>query len=82
MMADYLPQFHNPDQLDEALESAILLYSRLNTLVVSCFLPKPEILSTINRLERRGLFAEPDPKRCNEVVSDWKRGGLKAERLA
>lgn len=82
MMADYLPQFHNPEQLDEALESAILLYSRLNTLVVSCFLPKPEILSIINRLERRGLFAEPDSKRCNEVISDWKRGGLKAERLA
>lgn len=82
MMADYLPQFHNPDQLDEALESAILLYSRLNTLVVSCFLPSPEILSIINRLDRRGLFAEPDSRRCSAVISDWKRGGLKAERLA
>lgn len=81
IIADYLRQLHNPDQLDEALESAILLYSRLGDVVVGCFLPSPEIISVINRLDRRGLFAEPDLKRVNAIISDWKKAGLKAERL-
>jgi len=79
---EYLPQGRNLDQLDEFLESSVLFNSNLGDLVVSCFLPSPEILSVINRLDRRGLFAEPDSKRCNAVISDWKRAGLRAERLA
>jgi len=81
MMTDYLPQCHNVDQLDEILESNILFNSSLGELVVGCFLPSPEILSIINRLDRRGILAEPDAKRFNAVISDWKRAGLKAERL-
>jgi len=80
--AQYLPQGKSLAQLDEFLESAILFHSRLEDLVVSCFLPEPEILSIINRLDRRGLLAEPDYMRFDAVVSDWKRVGLKAERLS
>jgi len=79
---EFLPQGRNLDQLDETLESEVLFHSNLGDLVVSCFLPSPEIISIINRLGRRGMFAEPDSRRCNTVVSDWKRAGLKAERLS
>ncbi len=69
------------DQLDESLESIVLFYTRLRDLVVSCFLPSVEVLSIVNRHSRRGLFAEPDSKRVAAVISDWKRAGLKAERV-
>lgn len=79
---EYLPQGKNLDQLDENLESNVLFHSQLGEIVVSCFLPSPEILSVISRLDRRGLFAEPDSKRYNAVISDWKKAGLKVERLS
>ncbi len=79
---EFLPQERNLEQLDETLESNVLFHSNLGDLVVSCFLPSPEILSIINRLGRRGMFAEPDSRRCHAVISDWKRAGLKAERLS
>lgn len=78
---EYLPEDKKIEQLDEVLESALLFYSRLGDLVVSCFLPSPEILSIINRHSRRGLFAEPDSKRVSAVISDWKGAGLKVERV-
>ena len=82
MMAEYLPQCQNADLLDEILESHLLHHSKVGDLVVSCFLPSPDILSIINRLDRRGLFAEPNYKRCQAVLLDWKSAGLKAERLS
>jgi len=66
---------------EDTLESLILLYTELGETVVVCFLPCPEILSTLNRLDRRGIFAEPDTKRVNEIITDWKSGGLKAEKV-
>lgn len=78
----HLPQGKDVRLFEDTLESSILLYTELGETVVICFLPCPEILSTINRLDRRGIFAEPDPKRVNEIISDWKAGGLKAERIA
>lgn len=78
----YLPQGKNFILAEEALESNLLLYSNLGDLVVGCFLPSPEILSIINRLERRGLFAEPDEGRCKAVISDWKQARLKTERVS
>ena len=77
----YLPQGKTLDQLDEFLEASILFNTRLGELVVSCFLPSPEILLIVNRLERHGLFAEPDERRCKTAIADWKRVGLKVERL-
>jgi len=78
----YLPVGKEARLFEDALESILLLYSELGETVVSCFLPSPEILSIINRLDRRGLFAEPDPKRVAQVISDWKTAGLKAERVS
>lgn len=78
---EYLPQGKKIEQLNENLESNVLFHSKLGEMVVSCFLPSPEILSIINRHSRRGLFAEPDSKRVAAVVSDWKGAGLKVERL-
>ena len=66
---------------EDTLESILLLYSRVDDLVVSCFLPLPELLSIINRLDRRSLLAEPDSKRLNAVILDWKKAGLKVERV-
>ena len=78
---DYLPQGKNPEQLDEILEAALLFYSRPQDIVVSCFLPSLEVLSVVNRHGRRVLFAEPNERRCKQVITDWKRAGIKTERL-
>ncbi len=79
---EYLPQDKNLDQLDEFLESSVLFNSRLKDTVVTCFLPVPDIVSVISRLDRQGLFAEPDSRRVNAVVTDWKKAGVKVERLS
>jgi hypothetical protein len=78
---DYLPQGKKLDQLHENLESNVLFHSNLGEMVVSCFLPSPEILSLLNRHSRRALVAEPNSKRVAAVISDWKGAGLKVERL-
>jgi len=78
----YLPQGKDLRLFEDTLETNLLLYSNLEDLVVSCFLPSLEILSIINRLNRRGLLAEPDSRRCSAIVADWKRSGLKAERVS
>lgn len=79
---EYLPQGKNLDQLDEFLESSVLFNSHLKDTVVNCFLPIPDIVSVITRLDRQGIFAEPDSRRVNAVVSDWKKAGVKVERLS
>lgn len=76
-----LPQSKDIRLFEDTLESIILLYTELGETITVCFLPYPEILSTINRLDRLAIFAEPDPKRVNEILSDWKGGGLKAEKV-
>lgn len=80
-IADYLPQCKNLDLLDEIVETNLLHHSHVGDWVVSCFLPSPEIISIINRLDRRGLLAEPDARRCNTIIADWKKAGLRAQRL-
>ncbi|MBE9226967.1 DUF3102 domain-containing protein [Phormidium sp. LEGE 05292] len=76
-----LPQSKDVRLFEDTLESIILLYTELGETITVCFLPYPEILSTINRLDRLAIFAEPDPKRVNEIITDWKAGGLKAEKI-
>ena len=76
------PQGKDLRLFEDMLETNLLLYSNLQDLVVCCFVPLPEILSIINRLERRGLLAEPDPRRSNAIISDWKKAGLLAKRLS
>ncbi len=78
---EYLPQGKDVRLLEDMLETSILLYSKVGELVVICFLPSVEILSIINRQDRRALIAEPDSKRVSAVISDWKLAGLKVERL-
>lgn len=80
--SDYLPQGKNPDQLDEFLESSVLFNSNLKDAVVCCFLPVPDIVVVISRLARIGLLAEPDARRCNAIITDWKKAGVKVERLS
>jgi hypothetical protein len=76
--SEYLPKHKNITQLDAVLESNILFYTDLWNTIVVCFLPSPEILSTINRLDRRSIIVEPDLKRCRTAITDWT--GLKVER--
>jgi hypothetical protein len=76
-----LPQSKDVRLFEDTLESIILLYTELGETLTVCFLPYPEILSTINRLDRRAIIAEPDSKKVNEIIGDWKAGGLKAEKL-
>lgn len=78
---EYLPQGKDVRLFEDMLESSILLYSDVRELVVSCFMPFPELLSIINRQDRNGLFAEPDVERVNAIITDWKKAGLKVERL-
>ncbi len=78
---EYLPQGKDVRLLEDMLETSILLYSKVGELVVICFVPSVEILSIINRQDRRALIAEPDAKRVNAIISDWKLAGLKVERL-
>lgn len=79
---EYLPQGKDVRLFEDMLETSILLYSKVGELVVSCFVPSPELLSIINRQDRYGLFAEPDAKRVNAIITDWKQAGLKVERLS
>ena len=79
---EYLPQGKDLRLFEDGLETLLLLYSNLSEIVVRCFLPSPEILSIINRLGSRGILADPDLKRCNAVISDWKKAGVKVERIS
>lgn len=76
-----LPEGKNTRLFEDTLESVLLLCSNIGDVVVSCFLPSLEILSIFNRLNRRSLLAEPDLRRCNELITDWKRAGVKVERV-
>ena len=77
----YLPQGKDVRLFEDMVETSIILYSNVRDIVVSCFMPSIEILSIINRQDRRALVAEPDSKRVSAIISDWKLAGLKAERL-
>ncbi|WP_009630473.1 DUF3102 domain-containing protein [Synechocystis sp. PCC 7509] len=81
IITEHLPQCKDPNLLDEILEFNLLHHSKVGMVVVNCFVPSLEILSIVNRLGRRGLFAEPDAKRVNAVISDWKQAGLKVEKV-
>jgi Protein of unknown function (DUF3102) len=78
---EYLPQNKDVRLFEDMIETSIILYSNVRDVVVSCFIPSIEILSIINRQDRRALIAEPDSRRVNAIISDWKQAGLKAERL-
>jgi len=82
VVEQFLPQGKSLEQLDDILESIVLFHSNLEDLVVCCFVPSLGILPVLNRLDRRGLLAEPDARRCQAIVADWKRSGLKVERLS
>ncbi len=82
IITEHLPQCKNPNLLDEILESNLLNHSKVGMVVVNCYIPSLEILSIVNRLDRRGLFAEPDAKRVNAVISDWRQAGLKVEKVS
>lgn len=77
----YSAQGNDSRMFEDMVELMLLLYSNVGDTVVNCILPTPDILSIINRLDRKGVIAEPDPKRCNAVISDWKKAGLKVERI-
>ena len=81
VLTDYLPVWQQPELLDKVLEPLLLRASRVSEVVVTCFLPYPEILSVISRLERQGVVAEPDYRRCNAVRVDWKKARLRVERV-
>ena len=78
---EYLPEGKDSRLFQDAIEANLLLCSDVGDMVASCFIPSPEILSIVNRLDRRGLFAEPDSSRVNAVILDWKKAGLKVERV-
>lgn len=76
-----LPQGKDIRLFEDTIESILLLYSKVGEQVVICFLPSPEILSIVNRLDRHGVFVEPNPQIVHEIISDWRASGLKTERL-
>lgn len=82
ILPDYLPIFQNRHQLDEVLETIIMSNSHVGDLVVTCFLPFPDIGSIINRLDRQGIFAESNSRRCSSIVAECQKVGLIAEQSA
>lgn len=81
VLIDHLLVFQTPELLDEVLEPLILRTSRVGEVVVTCFLPSPDILSVISRQERQGVVAEPDYRRCKAVIMAWKKARLRVERV-
>lgn len=81
LTTQWSPQGNDPAMFEDVMEQMLLLYSKLGDSVVGCFLSHPEILSTINRLNRRGFFAEPDQERCKAVIAVWKQAGLRVEQI-
>jgi len=79
---NYLPQGKDVRLFEDMVETSIILYSGIGETIVSCFMPSVEILSILNRQGRRALIAEPDSKRVNAIVSDWKLAGLKVEQVS
>lgn len=75
------PQGKDLKLFEDTIESILLLYSKVGEKVVICFLPSPEIISIVNRLDRHGIFVEPDAKLVHEIISDWRTSGLKTERV-
>lgn len=65
----------------ELFETYILACSKMNDIVVSCFVPSPEILTLISNTKRLGILVEPDEKRCKAIVNDWKGAGSKVEQI-
>jgi hypothetical protein len=54
---DYLPQGKDVRLFEDTLESILILYSGVGETIVSCFMPSVEILSILNRQDRRALIA-------------------------
>jgi len=81
LATQYPCQGYDVKMFEDMIELMLLLYSKLGDLVVSSFLPFPQILSVVNRHDRRGLFADPDQERCKAVITYWKQTGLKVEQI-
>jgi len=75
------PQGNDLRMFEDMIELMLLLYSGVGDMIVNCFLPSPEVLWVVNRLNRQSLLVEPDSKRCNAVITDWKKANLKAEQV-
>jgi hypothetical protein len=75
------PQGNNLTMFEDMVEMMLLLYSGIGDTVVHNYIPLIESFWVIDRLNRRSLLAEPDPRRCNAVISDWKKAGLRVERI-
>lgn len=65
----------------ELLENYILACSKMHDIVVSCFVPSPEILTLISNTKRLGILVEPNEGRCKAIVNDWKEARLKVQQL-
>ena len=81
LSTQYPCQGNDVRMFEDMIELMLFLYSKVGDLVVSSFLPFPEILSVINRHERRGLFADPDKERCKGATTYWKKVGLKVKKI-
>lgn len=75
----YLPKGKN-SLLEYTLEGIINLYTEVGETIAICYLPFPEILDVVNRFDRRGIVIEPDYKQVQEIISYWKKGGMKVKQ--
>ena len=80
-VTDYFPVFYNLSLLNEVIGEFVLSNSCIDDLIVSCFVPSPDIFLMLNRLKRRGVFAEPNLSRCNAVIDVCQRAGLLVDQL-
>ena len=67
----------DPDEqletLSTMLESSIELSTREKDKILFAFFPHPEILLLIDELLCTSIIAEPDPKKCEAIISLWKQ---------
>lgn len=73
--------------LRQAIEQLLQIYTEgadetyPGDIVVLSFLPDPAVLPLIKQMDCRFLCADPDPKRCDEVITVWTSMKQTAEKM-
>lgn len=67
--------------LREAVERLLLLYTEDSSIVIFSFLPDPELILLADKLNCICRIAEPDPNRCQQIISTVQQAQLPVMRL-
>lgn len=78
------PYFQDQDSqlFQNILKELLNLYTDSGDAVVFSFLPEAEIPLLAAELNCQSFSADPDPVRCEVVVTTWREKGLRAEKVS